>query len=78
MKKVFCSECKHYSIFSDITTPSYHSTCKLIDKNSINYERRGYKQLDPSFQNRNNDCEFYEEKVCLIDIIRGWFKRKRR
>lgn len=75
--KVFCSQCKNYSRYTDIITPYYISTCKLIDKSSINYERRGYKRLDPSYQNRNNDCEFYEEKVYLIDRIKNFIKRKK-
>lgn len=73
-KKVFCSKCKNYKQELQGDYPCYIERCKVRVYIGYDYLGDVYDNLCPEIDNENNNCQFYEERLTLIDRIKKWLR----
>jgi hypothetical protein len=60
-KKVYCNNCKYlYDIYCE------HPKTQLTEDTPLNHKTYSLFYHDI---NKNNDCPYWEEKVCILDLI---------
>ena len=73
MKK-FCKDCKYRKFFDGGGYAMSHHYCTKVIGHRDTPQRREIVRAHIDVANKNNDCKYYEEKICVVDRLLNIFK----